>query len=327
MSQFHLDRLADNPFLKSPDADATLRQYRQSKPDSYEAYVIWEPFVSKILENPEMHVVIDSSRFRGYIVDVIVANRDYLAKNADVVQEILGCYFRAVHEQRNSMVDLVLDDGRRQSQPLTTEQATRLVEGIRWKNTQDNFSHFGAQANGPTQHIEDMIGNIMTVMLRTRAIPSDPTAGQVNRLYYDQLLRQLKDGNFHPGLEEETATKDIELPALTDSEWSNLRQVGKLPAPPLVFARGTTKLTPASLAALDELVKNLSNMPQFYVLVKGNATRGGDLEADKAIAKNRAQAVVEYLLQRGVQRQRVRAVSTEPNGNATVTFVVGVPPY
>lgn len=90
ISQFRFDRLADNPFTHTKNPDETVRRYRESKLDAHEVYVVWEPYVSKILENKDMHVVVDSSRFRGYIVDVIVVGRDFLAKNSSLVQDVLG---------------------------------------------------------------------------------------------------------------------------------------------------------------------------------------------------------------------------------------------
>ncbi len=57
---------------------------------------------------------IDSSRFTGYIVDCLVADRDFLVKNPDVARNVVECYFRALYEYRGdeAMTRLVkLDAG------------------------------------------------------------------------------------------------------------------------------------------------------------------------------------------------------------------------
>ena len=83
--------------------------YLKARPDDKQVFVLWEPFVSKMLENPNLRVVVDSSKFSGYIVDVIVANRDFLLKNETLVEFVVGAYFRTAYRYRNEMVDLVLE--------------------------------------------------------------------------------------------------------------------------------------------------------------------------------------------------------------------------
>ena len=162
----------------------------------------------RLLENPEMHVLADSSTFRGYIVDVIVANRDFLLKNEEAVREILGCYFRAAYSYRDQMPQLLMQDAKSLGTKLTPEQAERLVQGIWWKNTLENFAHFGIDTSGRLQLLEDMIINLVTVLQRTGAIDADPTEGHPERLYFDQPLRKLRDSNFHPGLSQEEVRDD-----------------------------------------------------------------------------------------------------------------------
>jgi outer membrane protein OmpA-like peptidoglycan-associated protein len=328
MMHFSLDNLDQRPFIEATDAEDVYKRYRAAKPDEPLAFVLWEPFVSKVLENPNTHVVVDSSRFRGYIVDVLVANRDYLHKNPDVVRDVVGCYFRAAYSYRDKMVDLVLADARETGAPLNDKQAANLVNGIWWKNTQENFAHFGMQQNQPVQLLEDMIANLNRVLLGTQAMDRDPTNGKPTDLYYDGVLRELQTSNFHPALDQETVRDDrVELPALSDAEWQKLVPIGTLQVPQLVFARGTARLTGRSTAILDELIQTLNTSPQYYLEIRGNASRVGDLEANTELAKQRAAAAQAYLVEAGVSSPRMRAVAGEPSGATSVSFVLGQPPY
>ncbi len=126
MAHFNLDRLPENPFVETRDAADAYDNYKRSKPDTPQVFVLWEPYVSKILENPDTHVVVDSKGFQGYIVDVIVVSRDYLAKNHDVVRDVVACYFRAAYTYRSKMVDLVKQDAQALKTPLTDKQAKTL---------------------------------------------------------------------------------------------------------------------------------------------------------------------------------------------------------
>ena len=328
MTHFHLDNLGERPFKTVDDVEAVYKSYRTAAPTTPQAFVLWEPYVSKMLENPNTHIVTDSSQFRGYIVDVLVVNRDYLVKNEAVVLDVLGSYFRAAYHYRDGMVDLILNDARESNTPITRTQAETLVKGIWWKNTQENFAHFGIQSGKSLQLLEDMIGNIGRVLKTTHAIDEDPTGGQPNILYYDALLRTLQTNGFHPGLASETVRDDtIQLAALDDEDWDSLMPVGTLEVPELVFARGTARLTPSSEATLDDLVNSLKSLPQAYVLVRGNASLKGDAEANARLAMQRAKAAEKYLIAAGVDQNRVRAVAGQPSGATSVSFVLGQPPY
>jgi outer membrane protein OmpA-like peptidoglycan-associated protein len=275
-----------------------------------------------------MHSVVDSSRFRGYIVDVIVAGRDFLFKNQDVVRDVLASYFAAAYAHRQDMPSLVFQDAERQNAKLTKEQTDQLVRGIRWKNTQENFAHFGILTDTGVQNIEDMIANITEVLLQTKGISQDPADGDPTKLFNQRILRELREGNFHPGMTSETIADDrIELPALDTSEWSHLRPVGELKVSNLVFARGTSRLTDASRVTLDELVQTLNIWPQYYVLVRGNAARRGDAEANRRLAKDRAQTAVDYLVQKGIHQHRLHVAESDPSGETSVSFVLGEAPF
>jgi outer membrane protein OmpA-like peptidoglycan-associated protein len=328
MTHFNLNRVADNPFVMTKGPDDTFNRYRQAETNTTDVYVLWEPFVSRILENDNMHVVVDSSRFRGYIVDVIVVSRDYLQKNHEAVRDFVGCYFAAAYRYRKEMVKLIETDAQQQKQPLSAQQAEKLVQGIRWQNTQENFAHFGLLPDVSRQHIEDMISNITRVLLRTSAIRSDPTDGRPNLFYYERILTELRRSNFHPGLAaEEIENDEVKLPALSKEEWKNLREIGELDVPALVFARGTARLTDHSYATLDDLVNTLRSWPQYYLLIRGNASRQGDLEANRQLAENRAKAAADYLVQKGIDRNRIHSEGVDPTGDTNVSFVLGEAPY
>lgn len=326
MANFSLDRLKPSQFVKVNGAREVYEEYRKSKPGEKKAFALWEPYVSKMLENPDYKVLIDSSRFRGYIVDVIVCSRDFLIKNEDTVRQVVESYFRANFTLTNRE-ELVLNDSKLTGEPVRPEQAKRVAEGIRWKNTQENYAHFGMTQGHGYQHVEDMIVNLNNVLIKTGAMAGDPTKGQPNRLYYDKTMRSLFDRNFHPGVKAEEVRQDKGLAALNDKQWKELIPVGTLQVPRLVFARGGANLTSASEQTLTDLVNSLKSWPQYYLIVRGNCSKEGDIEANKLLASSRAQATVDWLVAHGIDRNRVKADVSEPNGSTTVAFIVGQLPY
>lgn len=332
IAHFGLNKVNQSNFVYVENAEEVYKIYRTSKPDQKQVYVLWESYISKMIENPNTHVVVDSSRFRGYITDVIVASRDFLFKNPQAVQDFVESYFRASYsyaQKENGFVELSIEDSRKMGQPLTVPQAERLVRGIWWKNTQENFAHFGLNSDKPLQHVEDMILNITKVLLATGGIQHDPTAGQPNLLYYDKALIALKDTNFHPGFSPESIRKDNDdLPVLSDKQWDSLITVGTLDVPQILFARGTSNITDQSKITLDELIQKLKSWRSYYVVVRGDASLTGDIEANKLLALDRSKAVQQYLLDNGVGKSRVRAVAVEqPTGSTSVIFQMGYTPY
>lgn len=325
MTRFNLDNLAESPFVEMDTVEDVVRRYEEAKPADPLAFVLWEPYVSQLLKNSAMQVVVDSARFPSTIVDVIVASDDFVAKNPTVVKDFVEAYLRTVyeHRERGAMVKLVMDDARKTGAPLTEEQANKLVDGIWWKNTQENLAHLGFLPEQDLPHLEDMIHNITDVLVSTGAIDNDPTGGNPSYLYFSKTMQELRD--FHPGFEPESV-RDVKLPSLSDTQWEQLSTVGTARVPSLVFARGTDQLTEHSLAVLDELARKLKTT-YFYVLIRGNASRRGDLEQNKLLAERRAKAAQAHLVGQGIDPNRIRAIGVEPSGTTSVTFVLGQPAY
>jgi outer membrane protein OmpA-like peptidoglycan-associated protein len=325
MSRFQLDRLEADPFVKATDAADVFRRYKQARPADRQVYVVWEPFVSKMLENPALHVVADSAGFPATIVDVIVAGRDFLVKNEEVVRKFVEAYLRVVYHyrERDAKVRLVMSDAQQQKLELTEAQAQKLVDGIWWKNTQENLAHMGLPAARPLLHVEDIIRNLTDVLTSTGAMERDPTDGKPHHLYRDKIMKDLQ--NFHPGDGSEDV-RDVQLPELSDEQWQRLQPAGTARMPELVFARGTDRLTEASRHTLDELARRLTTT-RYYVVVRGNASRVGDLQANQELAGRRAKAAQEYLVTKGIDRKRIRASGVEPSGSTSVSFFLGQLPY
>ncbi len=328
MHDFQLDQVKASSFVRVTNEKDVLARYKQTTPQSPEVYVTWEPIVSQMLENEQLHVLIDSAAQSGTIVDALVVSRDYLIKNEPVVKNFLECYFRALYStsERSQLVQLVMNDASQGGSRLTQQQAERLVDGIVWKNTQENLAHFGLR-NASVTHIEDMIDRIKRVLLATGGITKDPTEGESSRLFNEQALRDLDAGGFHPGISPEVVRENLQLPVLTQEQWSKLVPVGTAQVPPLIYARGTARLTEPSRAKLDDLVENLKSWPNYYLMVRGNASSVGDAAVNRQLAQQRAEAALEYLLSKGVPASRMLVMDGEISGQMSVTFVLGQVPY
>ncbi|MBI3469090.1 MAG: OmpA family protein [Planctomycetes bacterium] len=325
-ADFSLPALRADHWVEARDAADVYRRFRDAVASQPQAFVLWEPYVSKVLEQPDAHVVVDSSKFKGIIVDVLVAERRYLLDNPDRVVAIVKAYLSALFNcQRQSagMVRLVRSDAASFGEQLTEQQAAQLVKGIWWKNTLENFAHFGILSGSESQgleHVEDMVRKITAVLIKTGAVHGDPTDGSPNQLYYKSIFAQLQRENFHPSQtlagKGESIRKEADLPALSDEEWNQLLPVGTLQVDPISFATGSAELLEPGRAALSNLVSSLKTWPQYYLSVHGRARPEGDPEANRQLAMRRAEAARNYLAEKDIPPARMHTqANVEPSGS------------
>ncbi|MEO1482438.1 MAG: OmpA family protein [Myxococcota bacterium] len=332
------------------EGDGAEKVYKQLQTASGKergyAYVLWEPFVSKALDNDEVHVLLDSSKMKGYIVDVLVANREFIRDKPELVRKVIEAYSRAqfsYSQEPGGMVRLVQEDAKAGGEPLSDDEAKNIVDGVQWKNTLENYTHFAVIEDSAfgLDSMEDIIGKIADVLVRTDALNDNPVEGKESSLYFKGFLESMQGAGFHPGKKVNILdgvgpdTDDLDevrtavtLPALEDNDWQSLKTVASMRVEPIGFRRGTADISEFSQAELDALSRRFNSLPTYYMKVIGNARKEGDAAANAKLAANRAEAVREYLVDRGVDPNRLRAEKGAAGGDqAEVSFVLGQKPY
>jgi hypothetical protein len=324
---FNLNRVDRNKcFVHTKSSTEVYEIARKAKPDASQVYGVWEPDLSKLLQNPNIHVIVDSSRFRGYIVDVLLFNRNFLIENHQTAKDVIVAYLRTQYERRNMLPQAVKSDALLASNlSLSDQQANRTVQGIWWKNTSENYGHLGVTTDSSLQNIENIIRQNADILIKSGAIDSDPSEGQPNYLYYPKILQELKDEGFHPGVStdsaEETVRAEKILPELNEDQWNALHKIGTLKIDELVFARGSSELTENAKGNLNKLAESLRAWPTYYVTIQGNSAD------DRELALERARTAEAYLVDKGIERSRVRALAGKPTGATRVTFTLGQQSY
>jgi outer membrane protein OmpA-like peptidoglycan-associated protein/ABC-type nitrate/sulfonate/bicarbonate transport system substrate-binding protein len=339
-ASFDLSKLPDDPWIAAQGAADVFEQFQKTDRRAPRAFVLWEPFVSRATEAGAVRLM-DSGRFRGYIVDVLAVQREFLLAQELLVRQIVETYLRSIYQVLNregALQQLVAADARATGQALSAQQARSLAAGVWWKNTQENYAHFGLLPASEAQGLETldgMIRKIIGVQLKTGALASDPLDGNPSALYYAGIFQQLRNSvpPFHPSLIAgvgEERVRAVQAPAaLSEQQWGSLRPVGTLQVERIVFARSSDRLLSESEEALNRLAETLKSWPQYYLLVQGNSRGGGDPQLDRELALRRAQAAARFLVQAGVEEQRVRAVVGQVGGggNTDASFVLGQLPY
>jgi ABC-type nitrate/sulfonate/bicarbonate transport system substrate-binding protein len=143
----------------------------------------------KALQKTGAQILLDSSKLKGYIVDVLVAEREFLRDHPDLVRAVVEAHCRAAYayaQITDAMAKLVIEDARRTgTENLDEAQARQIVQGIRWKNTLENYAHFGLNgaAQNDVPNLEDAIANIIEVLVKTKALEKDPLPGRQSSLF------------------------------------------------------------------------------------------------------------------------------------------------
>lgn len=346
IASFNLPELPEKEWMVAADGSSDV--YRKFRGDTRRrpvAYALWEPDVSRALKQGDAHVLLDSSRMKGFIVDVLVVERQFLIEHYDVVKQLVEDYARTAYENRQTMPETIVADARLFGGQLDDADARRLAQGIRWKNTLENYAHFGVADNAHSlENIEDIILKITDVLVRTGALERPDLSVPPNALYFNRIVSEMKSEHFHPGRDihilsgtgtaagdDETVRSEERLRALSEAQWASLLPVGELRVEPVSFGRGTARINLQSLRELKALARTLNSWPQYYLTVTGTVRPGGDEQAALALAKARADAAVEVLVNEGVAPERIRAFSKVAEENSataqSVSFMVEQLPY
>ncbi len=74
------------------------------------------------------------------------------------------------------------------------------------------------------------------------------------------------------------------------------------------FKSGSAWLSPRSFIALDELVQTLTQYPKIEIEIRGYTDNTGNFAANQRLSKRRAIAVKKYLIEHGIDPNRLRVV-------------------
>ena len=320
--------------VETNGAEDAYKKLKSADPDEPHAYVVWEPYVTKALAIEGVHLLLDSSKLKGYIVDVLVVQREFLDSQRELVTHVVQAYLRANYDYNNQpdgLASLIQADAKRYGDSLTRNETDKLVKGIEWRNTVENYAHFGvissAEAKG-AERLEAMIAKITQVLVQTNSISADPVSGNYEQLFFEGILRSLHHDKFHPGMLNASGTDGLDgifvdttpteqvreeasLNPLSDANWNALAPVAAMKVEPIQFGRGNARILPNSERALKELAATLKSFPQYYLRVVGHTRQEGDPAANQILALQRAEAAAQSLRNSGIANHRIRAIASD----------------
>lgn len=90
-------------------------------------------------------------------------------------------------------------------------------------------------------------------------------------------------------------------------ELKNIKIGSKIALRNIFFDTGKSTLRPESYAELDRLVKLLKDVPSLKIELSGHTDNTGSASGNVTLSQDRAQAVVDYLISKGINKSRLTA--------------------
>lgn len=271
--------------------------------------VLWEPDVTRALANAGLVKLLGTEDTRRLIVDVLIVNRAFSAKEPAPVTALLANYFQVLKEFRDNPRRLEQEVA--EATRLPPESVKRLLGGVSWASLSDNFQTWlGAPPGG--EALVDAIQATVRILIDAGEFKATPLPEQDP---YRILNRQFVSGVYvstvtgQKGAEASAPSLERKFPALSDDGWATLKEVGTLKAVPVLFQSGTADLSQEGKLELDRAMEMLAHYPNFRVVVKGHTGTRGDPQENRRLSEERAESVARYLnVTYNLDRNRLRVL-------------------
>jgi outer membrane protein OmpA-like peptidoglycan-associated protein len=287
------------------------KAYQKAQQHQGDCFVMWEPDLTRALNGdiPGLKKVWGSDKFGGYIVDVFVFRRDFLANHHDAVVSFFESYFqsmRAYAGDRNRMVSDVM-----QLYGLKKTEVEAVLKEIHWYDLQENAARqfgitSGVAGGNVVEGVVNTINASTDVLVRTGKLAQDPLSGDPYKIVSSSVLKDVQ-----AQLPKEIGSSAVkrQFSQLSESDWKALREIGVMRVEPINFQAGTAQLNAAGEAQVDKIAEMLvNNYPDARVVVRGHTGKGSDEDANVALSQDRAEVVMQRLVAvAGLDPNRVRA--------------------
>lgn len=271
-----------------------LKQLLGKKTD---AAVLWEPDVSRALGTAGVIKLLSTADTKRLIVDVLIASRQVLQQDADMVRTFLTTYFTVARHYRDNPEALAKDITAETKIPGA--QVKPMLAGVAWAGLSDNFQTW-LGATPETNGIVDVIQSTLRILMESGAVASDPLPDKdpyriLNSQFVGAVFTATATGQPMGGAVASGAALDQRFKELSATQWDQLREVGTLKALNVSFQSGTAELSYDGKAEIDRMMDVLRHYPTFRIRVRGHTAMSGDPEQNKLLSLERADAVGRYM--------------------------------
>jgi outer membrane protein OmpA-like peptidoglycan-associated protein/ABC-type nitrate/sulfonate/bicarbonate transport system substrate-binding protein len=267
---------------------------------------LWEPDVTLALQGrPGSHRLFSTADATELVADVLLARQELLAGQPEVAEKVARTWFAGVkmaEADKAGAARLISSVAPRFRDELGYEKTLAAFNWVKWTDLGDNVGFFGLDGKAPPfDRVYNQADGIWTkypkAEIKDRFVPS--------QLRNDSIIRRIWEAEGRraaaaaPKYEPKIAATGS--PVFTKPVTIN-------------FDPGKKALDVESMNILNnQLVPQLEMARGMYIRVEGNTDNQGSRPRNQALSEERARAVLDYLVSRGVDAGRINA---RGNGDA-----------
>jgi outer membrane protein OmpA-like peptidoglycan-associated protein len=271
--------------------------------------VLWQPFTAIAQKAGYPKVFATGGQADDVIVDVLVANREYVVKNQATLSKLASAYFKTI--------DSYVKDPKAHGTFITEDcgadcagdpsLGTAVLEGIDFLTYEENACLWAGLCGAPAKMIDRVkkTGRLLAAKGKLKAQDAPGPESILN----DSFLRELKGQmDEQAKLAAEVAGEKTQVAGpkleVKDSQYvyaaestkaSTSADVGTLNLPNVYFTEGKADLDQNAASVIDGIGEKLRSFPALCVRVYGHTNSTGNAQANKALSDRRAKSIVQQL--------------------------------
>lgn len=272
-----------------------------------DAAVVWEPDVAEALaKRPGSRVLLSTKTASNLIADLMVARSDFIKDHPDVIKAFVQGWFDGTAEanRRPDLAAKVLMENEPLYKDLGQEETLNQLSAVKWADLADNTQMFGLDGSEPLfDRIFDQAGRAWVKRGYITQPVSASSARDISYLkeIYDEGEVKVAAPKPDANIPKPTEEKKKETPVMT-------KPVN------IYFATGKANIDPNGKGILDQIALTAQTYANAYIRVEGNTDNVGSKASNVALSQQRAQAVVNYLVNKyGFNRDRFIVKGNGPN--------------
>jgi len=267
---------------------------------------LWEPDVTLALASRAgAHRLFSTADATELVADTLVARRELLDVYPELAVKLARVWFAGVRKaeaDRAAAARLIATVCPRFRDELGYDATLKAFDWVKWTDLSDNVRMFGLDGQPPVfdrvyKQADGIWSNYPQAEIKEHFAPAALRDDRVVRRIWDAEGRRV-------AARAETFQTDLAAsgrPLFTKPVTINFRS-------------GKSELTGDAVATLNQqVVPQVQMAARMYIRVEGNTDNLGDETWNLGLSERRAEAILEYLVSRGVDRRRIVA---RGNGSA-----------
>jgi NitT/TauT family transport system substrate-binding protein len=296
----------------TPEQVTGVRKATQFSPDDFtfarklfsegkiDVACLWEPDVTIALSSrPGAHRLFSTADATELVADVLLGKKELIEDHPDIAEKVAKAWFAAVAKaeaDRPAAARLISTAASRFKDELGYQQTLAALSWAKWTDLGDNARFFGLDGSAPAfdrvyNQADGIWINYPQAEIKDRFAPVT--------LRDDRIVKKLW----------EEAGKPAAKPAVANEP--ELARSGKpvfVKSLSINFATASSRLTHEAIAVVNQqVVPQLQMAGGMSVRIEGNTDNVGDPDDNQTLSEQRAQAILEYLVMRGVASNRLVA--------------------